>query len=227
MDDEDEDEDEDVEMDFGEETGSEDTSNTEDEADEDDLENVTHNPSEVWDEGEEEEEEGLVENHDSHDDDDDDDDEGDDDEGEADEEADEEMMWEDIRGEANGLETSRDDLDEEEEHGVPIQIIHHEEEEPDMGSDEEEFVMENGVFSGEGIFNFGGGLVTTGGGRDGAGLFVSRRRATGDDHVQVFGRSRNAPSAPPESTTHPLLLDSSSGNRASVNQSRGDRKSVV
>lgn len=224
MDDEDEDEDEDVEMDFGEETGSEDTSNTEDEADEDDLENVTHNPSEVWDEGEEEEEEGLVENHDSHDDDDDDDDEGDDDEGEADEEADEEMMWEDIRGEANGLETSRDDLDEEEEHGVPIQIIHHEEEEPDMGSDEEEFVMENGVFSGEGIFNFGGGLVTTGGGRDGAGLFVSRRRATGDDHVQVFGRSRNAPSAPPESTTHPLLLDSSSGNRASVNQSRGSRQ---
>ena len=42
--------------------------------------------------------------------------------------------------------------------------------------------------------------------------------------MQVFGRSRNAPSAPPESTTHPLLLDSSSGNRASVNQSRGTRQ---
>ena len=49
-----------------------------------------------------------------------------------------------------------------------------------MGSDEEEFVMENGLFSGESIFNFGEGLVATGGGRDGAGLFVSRRRATGN-----------------------------------------------
>lgn len=42
--------------------------------------------------------------------------------------------------------------------------------------------------------------------------------------MQVFGRSRNAPSAPPESTTHPLLLDSSSGNRALLNQSRGSRQ---
>jgi E3 ubiquitin-protein ligase HUWE1 len=47
----------------------------------------------------------------------------------------------------------------------------------------------------------------------------------GDDNVQVFGRARNGPAAPPEATTHPLLLDASSAaNRAPPGQSRGTRQ---
>ncbi|KAF8135467.1 hypothetical protein EV363DRAFT_1395968 [Boletus edulis] len=51
--------------------------------------------------------------------------------------------------------------------------------------------------------------------------FVPRRRGGADD-VQVFGRTRNPPSAPSEATVHPLLLDASVGNnRMSTALSRG------
>lgn len=56
---------------------------------------------------------------------------------------------------------------------VPIHI-NHEEDEPDMGSDEEEFVIENGNFHNDGIFSFGDAFVNPGI-RDGGGLFVHRR----------------------------------------------------
>lgn len=48
---------------------------------------------------------------------------------------------------------------------------------------------------------------------------------SGVDDVQVFGRSRNPPSAPSEATVHPLLLDASvGGNRTSTALSRGSRR---
>lgn len=122
---------------------------------------------------------------------------------------------------------------------VPIHVTH-EEDEPDMASDEEEFVVDNGHFTSEGIFSFGDTFITAGT-RDGAGLFVHRRhRGNGLSNnidfmnkksllticqlldQQPFGRSRNPPAAP-EATTHPLLLDTSAMNRTSAGQSRGMR----
>jgi hypothetical protein len=56
---------------------------------------------------------------------------------------------------------------------VPIHVTH-EEDEPDMASDDEEFVVDNGHFTSEGIFSFGDTFITAGT-RDGAGVFVHRR----------------------------------------------------
>src|SRR5882757_4775588 len=55
---------------------------------------------------------------------------------------------------------------------VPIHI-NHEDDEPDMESDEE-FVFEPGSFNNDGIFSFGDIFVNPGS-RDGGGLFVHRR----------------------------------------------------
>lgn len=119
---------------------------------------------------------------------------------------------------------------------VPIHVTH-EEDEPDMASDDEEFVVDNGHFAGEGIFSFGDTFITAGT-RDGAGVFVHRRHrgnglSNSIDYInlltacqlldqQPFGRSRNPPAAP-EATTHPLLLDTSAMNRPGAGQSRGMR----
>ena len=84
MDDEQEDDD-DVEMDFGEETGSEDTSNTEEEGDENDLDNQPREPEEVWQDEDDEDGENLVENEEENEEEDEDD--------EDDVEVDDEMMW--------------------------------------------------------------------------------------------------------------------------------------
>jgi len=91
-----EDEDQDVEMDYGEETGSEDTSASESDGEQDDLDQVTQGSGEVWDEADEEDEEDLVENEDVDDGGDDEHDEDDENEGEEaeDEEDEEGMMWE-------------------------------------------------------------------------------------------------------------------------------------
>ncbi|RDB16805.1 E3 ubiquitin-protein ligase TOM1-like [Hypsizygus marmoreus] len=221
MDEEDEDEDEDVEMDFGEETGSEDTSNTESEGEEEPDEG-TRGSGEVWDDGEEEEDD-LVENEDDED---EDEDEGDDrhidNEGEDEEE---EMMWQDIRGEIDGVRLGGGTLDEEDEHVVPIQIIHEEDEEgDDMGSEEEDYVLENGGPAGE-VFGFADSFINTSN-RDGSGPFVQRRRDAVDDNFQIFGRTRQNTSTPPEATTHPLLLDTSTPNpRTTSGQPRGSRHS--
>ncbi|KAF5386145.1 hypothetical protein D9615_002574 [Tricholomella constricta] len=231
MDEDEGDEDEDVEMDFGEETGSEDTSNTEDEGEEDVDE--TRGSGEEWDDGEEEEED-LVENEDEED-----DEEGDDhhveDEGEDEDE--EDMMWQvrglkvlpesqlmsyqDIRGEIDGVRLGRGNMDEDDEHNhiVPIQIIHEEDNEADdMGSDEEDYALENGAVNGE-EFGYGDAFVS----RDG-GVFVHRGRPIMDDG-HVFGRARNSSAIQPEATTHPLLLDTSTpGHRTPSNQPRGTRQ---
>jgi E3 ubiquitin-protein ligase HUWE1 len=103
-----EDEDEDVEMDFGEETGSDDTSNT-DEEEEDALEGVGRESEEGWqDEDEEYEEDDLVENNEEEDDED-----GDDNEGE--EEGDGEILWQDIHADGNIADAAGEDQDEEDE----------------------------------------------------------------------------------------------------------------
>ncbi|KAF9475538.1 hypothetical protein BDN70DRAFT_996350 [Pholiota conissans] len=219
--DEDEDEDEDVEMEYGEETGSEDTSASESDGEEDDLDHVTQDSEEPWDEGEEEDGEDLVANEDVDEDDDghdDDNDDREDDEGE-DEEDEEGMIWEDMQGEEENLGLDLENADDEAGHGVPIQV-NHEEDEPEMASDDEEYVIDNGhIHNDGGIFSFGEAFFDTGF-RDGGGLFVHRRHRGNEQ--QPFGRSRNVPTAP-EATTHPLLLDMSSPNRSSSIPHRGFR----
>ncbi|KAJ7770214.1 hypothetical protein DFH07DRAFT_269298 [Mycena maculata] len=227
-----EDEDEDVEMDFGEETGSDDTSNTGDEG-EDDVENPTRQPGEVWDpEGddeEDEEEEDLVEQDEEEDDEDDEEDVNEQIEGVEGDEGDEEMMWQDINA-ADDAGRPVDEVDDDEDAGGPIQIVHTEQEdEPEMLS-EDEFgndiaVLDPRGISAEDIFGFGDSFIN-GNGRDGgAGFFVPRRhRGAVDDNVQLFGRGRNGPVPAPEATTHPLLLDASATARAPVVQPRNSRQ---
>lgn len=110
---------------------------------------------------------------------------------------------------------------------VPIQIIHEEDDDgDDMGSDEEDYVIDNGL-AGEDVFGFGDTFVNANN-REGGGLFVQRRPdyfVPLDDNVQVFGRSRSNTAAPPEATTHPLLLDTSASNhRAPSHQPPGSRQ---
>jgi E3 ubiquitin-protein ligase HUWE1 len=197
-----EDEDQDVEMEYGDETGSEDTSSSGSDHEEDDLD---HRTPDSWNDEGDEEEEDLVEQRDEEGD--EEEEVGDDnDEGEDDEE-DEDIMWEvrwnpsstslmmlncrlqDIQEEEAALGMALEDVENEAGHGgnccfarsgrftdllmvVPIHI-NHEDDEPDMGSDEEEFVLEHGNFH-DGIFSFGDVFVNPGS-RDGGGLFVHRR----------------------------------------------------
>ncbi|KAJ3900167.1 hypothetical protein F5879DRAFT_887267 [Lentinula edodes] len=206
MDDEEDMGEHDEEMDFDEETGSEDTSNTdeEEEADEDlddaeeegwedeedDEEDLV--PDEV-DEGHEDEE-GIVNPHEPVDE-------------EEIEEA-EEMMWQDIQDDVDAEELREEDEDEDSGDQGPIQIIHEDGEELDAGSDEDFGHDLDLVESGDimrDVFNFG----------DPAGsapsfFFPRRHRNPVEDHAPMFGRARSGGSAPPEATTHPLLLDASS-----------------
>ncbi|KAF9012343.1 hypothetical protein BDQ17DRAFT_1232733 [Cyathus striatus] len=221
MDEDDDGDEDDVDMDFGDETGSEDTSNT-DEGEDNDLGDEVHDSGDTWDEVDEDEE-GMVENNideDEDEDEDDPDDEDQDDEGEGGDDGDEEMMWEDVNEDEDPLGTPGVDLGADEDRGVPIQIIHDDDDEQDMASDEEEYAIENGGFSVDDVFNAGDAAMNNT--RDGSGLFVPRRhRGAADDSIQVFGRARNASTAPPEATTHPLLLDNSpSGTRNPMNQNR-------
>ncbi|KAF7361866.1 hypothetical protein MVEN_00531100 [Mycena venus] len=223
-----EDEDEDVEMDFGEETGSEDTSNTGDEGED---EEPTRQPGEVWDAEEDEDEddedeEDLVEQDEEEDDEEDGGDANDQIDGVEGDEGDEEMMWQDINPDEAG---PVDEGDDDEDAGGPIQIVHTEQEdEPEMVSDDE-FVNDIAVLdprgiSAEDIFGFGDSFINANA-RDGAGFFVPRRhRGAVDDNMQLFGRSRSGPVPAPEATTHPLLLDASTTARAPPIQTRNSRQ---
>ena len=197
-----EDEDQDVEMEYGDETGSEDTSSSGSDHEEDDLD---HRTPDSWNDEGDEEEEDLVEQRDEEGD--EEEEVGDDNDEGEDEEEDEDIMWEvrwnpsstflmmlncrlqDIQEEEAALGMALEDVENEAGHGgdccyarsgrftdflmvVPIHI-NHEEDEPDMGSDEEEFVLEHGNFH-DGIFSFGNVFVNPGS-RDGGGLFVHRR----------------------------------------------------
>ncbi|KAJ7497325.1 hypothetical protein FB451DRAFT_1550225 [Mycena latifolia] len=232
MDEDEEDEGEDVDMDFGEETGSEDTSNTGDEGENDDLEDSARQPGEVWgpdedDEEDDEDEEDLVE-HDEEEDEEEEEDATDPINGGEGDEGDEEMIWQDINAEVEQG-GPVDEVDDDDDAGGPIQIVHTEQEdEPEMVS-EDEFgndiaVLDPRGISAEDIFGFGDSFVNANG-REGAGFFVPRRhRGAVDDNVQLFGRGRNGPVPAPEATTHPLLLDASAAARPPANQPRNSRQ---
>ncbi|KAG6835597.1 hypothetical protein H0H93_016649 [Arthromyces matolae] len=209
--DEDADEEEDVKMDFGDDTGSEHTSHTEDEVDEG-VDDETRT-GEDWGEGDDDDD--LVENEEDEDEEADEDEEDQQDDDGADEVDD--VMWQDIHGDIDGVRIDRGDLDEDDEHptSVPIPILHEEDQGEDMGS-EEDYSIENAVVPNmEEMFGFDAFL--SGINRDG-GIFVQRRRDAMDD--SIFGRPSNA-AIQPSVTTHPLLLDTSSaGNHASSSSNR-------
>ncbi|KAF9566753.1 hypothetical protein CPC08DRAFT_814629 [Agrocybe pediades] len=222
----DEGEEEDVEMEYDEETGSEDTSASESDDGEDDIDHVAQDSEEVWEEGDDDDEENLVQD-DGAEEEEDEDEEQESDEDEHhhevdavdDEDDDEEgMLWEDMQDDADGLDVELENVNEEGAHGIPIQV-NHEEDELEMASDEEDLAIDNGIFENAGIF-FGDTFLNAGA-RDLGGLFVRRRRRTNDQ--QPFGRSRNSVAAP-ETTTHPLLLDMSNSNRPHSQHHRGLRQ---
>ncbi|PFH51493.1 hypothetical protein AMATHDRAFT_58882 [Amanita thiersii Skay4041] len=212
------DEDEDVEMDF-ENTDSEDTSDSGDEEGEDELEDQEgHGSEEGWDDGEEDEEdeEALLEHED---DDEDDDDQGGDDIDE-DEGDDADMMWQNIRG-GEGTPGMRIEGDDDEDNAIPV--IH--EGERDAASDVDDYILEDGVFTVSNILGVGDTFLNANENRDNIGFVMTRRhRGPADENLQVLGRNRNIP-APPEHTTHPLLLDMSPATgRSSGHPQRGSRQ---
>lgn len=63
---------------------------------------------------------------------------------------------------------------------VPIQIIRDEDDGvDDMGSDEEDYIMENGGITGEQAFGLGDSFVNASNREGGGGIFIHRRRNTG------------------------------------------------
>lgn len=68
---------------------------------------------------------------------------------------------------------------------VPIQIIHHEEEDPDMASDDEGFRFEGGGFSAEAGFPFGAPFINIAPGRNVPPVFISRRSRSGMFYAQI------------------------------------------
>ncbi|KAF9447492.1 hypothetical protein P691DRAFT_776106 [Macrolepiota fuliginosa MF-IS2] len=223
--DEDEEDEGDVEMDF-DGTGTEDTSEATDEDEEDELEEDEEETGEDWDEVEEEEgqeeEQALVQTNEEEE---EEEEEVIDDEMEDEVDEDGNLLWEDVPPPEDGLPVG-EDIDEEEERGVPIHIIHHEEEDPDMASDDEGFRFEGGVFSAEAGFPFGAPFINLATGREPPPVFLSRRSRSDNEDLQVFGRPRNAPAPPPETITHPLLLDTSNqSSRFTSNVRRGTRHS--
>ncbi|KAG1732222.1 uncharacterized protein EDB91DRAFT_677858 [Suillus paluster] len=228
----DDDDDDDVEMEYGEDTDSAATSDSEDELEDggDDDIDEDSNGGEWHDEDEEYEEDDLVENEDGED-------GEDDDEPAAGQEVDdEEIMWQDIRGgddegdEVADEEEDEEDEEDEDERGEPVAVIHADQgEEPDILSDDEDFHDEMGVIDVQGVIQDGGFRFTDavdleGGELDGRDPFIRRRRNTGED-VQVFGRPRHVPAAPPEATVHPLLLDASAATNRPVGLTRVARRS--
>jgi hypothetical protein len=67
---------------------------------------------------------------------------------------------------------------------VPIQIIHEEDNVDDnLGSEEDDYVADNGGQTGEEVFGFGDAFVNTGGREGGGGVFISRRRDAGKVNI--------------------------------------------
>ncbi|KAI5889571.1 uncharacterized protein SCHCODRAFT_02751097 [Schizophyllum commune H4-8] len=221
--DEDEEED-DVDMEYGEETGSEDTSATED--DEDEIQAGAEGPGDAWEESEDEEDAEMQDEEDDEGEDDEGDDdeediideEGPDEDDEGDEDEEGEMIWEDI--EAEGLRAPRipgDEGDEDDEQdGIHLVADDVEDEQGEL-SDEDP--LETGNFV-EDLIGIGATLTNGITPRDTSGVFAQRRSRLADETLQVFGRPRGGPPAPPEATTHPLLLDTTAGGRSSAPQAR-------
>ncbi|TBU55065.1 hypothetical protein BD310DRAFT_1041405 [Dichomitus squalens] len=231
----DEDEDGDVEMDFGDETGSEDTSATDEEDVEEDLEDETGESEEGWQEEDEEDEEGLVEN------------EGQAAEEEADEDDEdegEEVMWQDIAVGDGGADEGADEGEEEEDVGDMPMAPMDMDDEGDVISEGEEFADELGLVDearlghGPNLFDLAAGFANVLGGSLAAGIHgapdgepvvwtgavrSTRRRGAGDDDLDIFGRSRNPPAPSAENVTHPLLLDPATA-AARASQARSSRR---
>ncbi|KAG9316564.1 hypothetical protein JVU11DRAFT_2615 [Chiua virens] len=230
MDEGDEDEEDDVDMEYGDETDSEATSNSEEvDAEEEEGDDGDESHDDGWqDEDEDYEEADLIEN-------------DEDEEADvaavagADQVLDEDMIWQDV-GDEGDVEDENGDEGDEDDGAEHVNVIHAEQDdEPDM-SDEDEFRGDVGVVdvrdvppigsANDDVFTYSEPFNVDGievHGRD-VNPFMSRRRG-GIDDIQVFGRSRNVPSAPSEATVHPLLLDASSGsNRTSAALSRGSRR---
>ncbi|KAL1945966.1 hypothetical protein VTO73DRAFT_1968 [Trametes versicolor] len=231
-DDGEDDEDDDVEMDFGDETGSEDTSATDD-----DVEGALGDEGESedeWHDEEEEEEAGLVEN------------EGEpmDDDAEDEEEEDEgdEVMWQDIAvGDGDG-EDPGDEGDEEDAGDMPIPPMGMDDEADVLSEGDDEFADELGLVDeahpGPNLFDLAAGVANAlatgpftaglGGGAEGhpvmwTGSVRSSRRRVADDDLEIFGRPRNLPAASAENVTHPLLLDPAT-SAARSSQARSSRR---
>ncbi|KAI6010264.1 hypothetical protein BKA83DRAFT_3179288 [Pisolithus microcarpus] len=175
-----EDEEGDVDMEFGDETDSEATSPSDEEDDtgeaEDQEDEESHDGEDSWqDEDEEYGEDHLIEN---------DDDDGRD--ADADQELDADMIWQDVHGDV-GPQGEAGEEGEDEDGGVPIPVVHEEQEdEPDM-SDDDEFRGEIvdagdvGPIPGEDVLTFADAYDMDGvdvDGRDGN-FFLSRRNRAG------------------------------------------------
>ncbi|KAF5354781.1 hypothetical protein D9756_005295 [Leucocoprinus leucothites] len=224
--DEDEDDEGDVEMDF-DGTASEDTSEDTEEDEEDELEEDEEGTEEDWHEVDghhEQEDQDLVENTDDEEDEDEEDEEDvidDDVEDEMDEDGN--LLWEDVPPPGDGLGPVGEDMDDEDDHRVPIQIIHHEED-PDVASDDEGFRFGGGLFSAEAGIPFGAPFINIATGREPPPVFLPRRNRADNEELPVFGRARTAPAPPPETITHPLLLDTTNNAaRFTSNVRRGAR----
>ncbi|KAF9820248.1 hypothetical protein IEO21_01462 [Rhodonia placenta] len=213
MDEDEEDEEDDVEMDFGDETGSEDTSATEEDVEddlEDDLEDDgTGESEEGWQDEEEEDEEDLVENHEVNANEEGEEQEGDEDEGE-------EVIWQDIAAGEDIAEDAADDADEDEEVGDSVPILHMDmDEEAEVASEEDEYGDSIGV-DGQGppggnIFDLASGIAVNG-------ITHLTRRFVADDDLEIFGRPRHSNGTSGEAAIHPLLIDPASATtRGSAN----------
>ncbi|KAI9068310.1 hypothetical protein FKP32DRAFT_1587710 [Trametes sanguinea] len=238
MDEDDEDdEDDDVEMDFGDETGSEDTSATDEDV-EGELEDEAGDSEDGWQDEEEEEEEDLVEN------------EGEpideDVEEEEEEDGGDEVMWQDIAvGEGEGDEGGDEQDDEEDAGDMPIAPVDMDDE-ADIISEGDEFADELGIIdegqAGPNLFDLAAGFANAlaggpfgglAGGAEGhpvmwTGSVRSSRRRAADDDLEIFGRARNLPPASAENVTHPLLLDpATNASRASQARSRRGQRALL
>ncbi|KAI8975845.1 hypothetical protein BD414DRAFT_580582 [Trametes punicea] len=225
------DEDDDVEMDFGDETGSEDTSATDEDV-EGELQDEEGESEDGWQDEEDEEDEDLVEN------------EGEavDEDAEEEEEGGEEVMWQDIAVGEGEVDEGGDEPDEEEDAGdvppiAPVDM----DDEADVISEGDEFADELGIIDdgqpGPNLFDIaagfanalaGGPFAGIGGGAEGhpvmwTGSVRSTRRRAADDDLEIFGRPRNLPPASAENVTHPLLLDPAT-NASRSSQARSSRR---
>ncbi|KAK7687105.1 hypothetical protein QCA50_009606 [Cerrena zonata] len=239
MDEDEEEEDDDVEMDYGDETGSEDTSASDEDEDdlEADLEDGTGDSEDGWHNHVDDEGEDLVENEGIHD-----EDGGDEDEDEDEDDGDEEVMWQDVRVGEDAADEGGEDVDDEHNGTIPIMTADLEEEGDISEADEfddlgildlaQEPPAAAGVFVGEAEpFNMFGDGFTDANARDAPQLFWqgsmrnSRRREDGLENLFGLGRARQTPTGPtPEAAVHPLLLDPSSAAGRAANGSRTARR---
>ncbi|TDL26261.1 hypothetical protein BD410DRAFT_895667 [Rickenella mellea] len=229
MDQAEDEDDEEVDMEFDEDTGSEDTSNSDEEGDgEEDLELGAQEAGEVWTDDEDMEDED--EDEDAHSEDNESD--RDPEEGSVD---DAEIMWQDIPAVVvNDQDGGGDEGDEDEERdGMPTIIDDDEVDEEGEEMSEEDLPDELGVLEGpdgasEDPFGIGRqilrGIVHEDRLLFTNGASNSRGREDGDADMQVFGRPRQITTGQPEPMPHPLLIDTTASSMSPAGQPRVYRR---